>query len=299
MSLLYSMFCACSLEMDSKRLLRPSEDVPADEGATEFEKCFVNVGPTFEANAKTTEVVKPRMRTFDNPAEFAQTTAVFCPALGDHRLDAALAKFLPMRLGVIATVCVDDLGLLKRPATYAANRWNGVKQRQQLGDVVTIRASEDRADRNAIGVYENVVLGTWSRAIRGVRTSFSPAPTARTDEESTAAREKSSSPASRNFASSSSCNRFHTPAFCQSRNRRQQVDPDPNPNLVDRSRQRIPVLSTNRMPFSAARFATGNRPGYFLRRGLSEGSNGSISVHSSSSTIGAPILGSSCSGGQG
>jgi hypothetical protein len=259
----------------------------------------VNVGPTFEANAKTTEVVKPRMSTFDNPAEFAQTTAVFCPALGDHRLDAALAKFLAMRLGVIATVCVNDLGLLKRPATYAANRWNGVKQWQQLGDVVAIRASEDRADRNAIGVYEDVVLGTWSRAIRGVRTSFSPAPTARTDEESTAAREKSSSPASRNFASSSSCNRFHTPAFCQSRNRRQQVDPDPNPNLVDRSRQRIPVLSTNRMPFSAARFATGNRPGYFLRRGLGEGSNGSISVHNSSSTIGAPILGSSCSGGQG
>jgi hypothetical protein len=56
------------LETNSKRLLRPSEDVPADEGTTEFEKCFVNVGPTFEANAKTTEVVKPRMSTFDNSA---------------------------------------------------------------------------------------------------------------------------------------------------------------------------------------------------------------------------------------
>lgn len=94
----------------------------------------MNVGPTFEANAKTTEVVKPRMSTFDNPAEFSQTTAVFCPAPGNHRLDAALAKFLAMRLGVIATVCVDNLGFLKRPATYAANRWNGVDQWQQLGD---------------------------------------------------------------------------------------------------------------------------------------------------------------------
>lgn len=56
-------------------------------------------------------------------------------------------------------------------------------------------------------IDEDVMLGTWSRAIRGVRTSFSPAPTARTDDESTAAREKSSSPTSRNFASSSSCNR--------------------------------------------------------------------------------------------
>jgi len=259
----------------------------------------VNVGPTFEANAKTTEVVKPRMCTFDNPAEFAQTTSVPCPALGNHWLDVALAKFLAMRLGVVATVCVDDLGFVKRPATYAANRWNGVNQRQQLSDVVAIRACQDRADRNAIGVYEDVVLGTRSRAIRGVRTSFSPAPTARTDEESTAAREKSSSPASRNFARSSSCNRFHTPALCQSRNRLQQVEPEPNPNFVGRSRQRIPVLSTNRMPFSANRFATGNRPGYFLRRGFGVGSNGSISAHSSSSTIGAPILGSSCSDDQG
>ena len=74
-----------------------------------------------------------------------------------------------------------------------------------------------------------------------------------------------------------------TPAFCQSRNRLQQVEREPNPNFVDRSRQRIPVLSTNRMPFSAALFATGNRPGYFLRRGFGIGSNGSISAHSDSS----------------
>lgn len=36
----------------------------------------------------------------------------------------------------------------------------------------------------------------------------------------TATREKSSLPASRNFSSSSSCSRFQTPAFCQSRKRR-------------------------------------------------------------------------------
>jgi hypothetical protein len=68
----------------------------------------VKVGPMFEVNAKSTKVVKPRMSAFDNPPEFAQTTAVVCPALGNHRLDAALAKFLAMRLGVVATVCVDD-----------------------------------------------------------------------------------------------------------------------------------------------------------------------------------------------
>lgn len=126
----------------------------------------------FEANAKTTEVVKPRMSTFNNPSEFAQTTAVLGPALGDHRADAALAKLLTMRHRVIATVCVDDFGLLQRSATYALHRWNGVNEWQQLGDVVAIPAWQDRADRNAVGVYQNVVLGTWPRAIRGLRSSF-------------------------------------------------------------------------------------------------------------------------------
>lgn len=58
----------------------------------------------------------------------------------------------------------------------------------------------------------------------------SPAPTARTDDESTAAREKSSWPASRSFASSNSCSRTHTPALCQSRKHCQKVGPEPNPN---------------------------------------------------------------------
>lgn len=249
----------------------------------------MNVSPTLEANTKTTEVVKPRMSTFDNPAEFAQTTAVFCPAPGDHRFDTALAEPLTMRLGVVATVCVDDFRLLKRPAAHAANWRDRINERQQLGDVVAVRAGQDCADGDAIRIDEDVMLGTRSRTIRGVRTSFSPAPTARTDDESTAAREKSSSPASRNFASNSSCNRFHTPTLCQSRKRLQQVEPEPNPNLVDMSHQRIPVLNTNRMPFSAARFETGRRPGYFSRRGFGGGSKGSISAHSSSSMIGALI----------
>ncbi|MBB5405344.1 hypothetical protein QF000_000028 [Paraburkholderia atlantica] len=113
------------------------------------------------------------MSTFDNPTEFSQNAPVFCAAPGNTRRDASLAKSLALCLAVIATVCVDDHGLLKRPATYAANRWNGVRQRQQLGDVVTIRPSEDRADKDAIGVYEDVVLGAWARSV-GLGPAFRP-----------------------------------------------------------------------------------------------------------------------------
>lgn len=50
-----------SLEASSIRLRRTPEAVPADENAAEFQERFVNVGPPIEANAKTTEVVEPRV----------------------------------------------------------------------------------------------------------------------------------------------------------------------------------------------------------------------------------------------
>lgn len=53
----------------------------------------------------------------------------------DHRLDAALAKF-PAMVRSCAAIGVNDLGLLKRAATYTGNRHHGIDERQQLDDVV-------------------------------------------------------------------------------------------------------------------------------------------------------------------
>ncbi|KWC26457.1 hypothetical protein WL50_07570, partial [Burkholderia ubonensis] len=250
-------------------------------------------------------MVEPGVRTFDHPTILAETAAMFGPALRDHGFDTALAQRATVSGGIVAAIGVDDAGLLKRSATDTANWWNRINERQQLRDVVGVRASQDcddgnvvgvRAsqdcdDGNAVGVYEDVVLGTRSRAIRGVRASFSPAPTARTDDESTAAYDRSIWPAARNLSSSNSCSWSHTPAFCQSLNRRQQVAPEPKPSRVGKWFQRIPVLNTNRMPLSAARSDTRGRPGSLFARGFAGGSNGSISIHSSSSMIGASILG--------
>jgi hypothetical protein len=249
----------------------------------------MNVRAAFEANAKTTETMEPRVSPFDDPTAFAEAATVFGAAPCDDRPDAALAKSATMRIGIVATVGVNDLGLAKRPTACAANLRDGVDQRQQLRDIVAIRACQNRADRNAVCVYEHVVLGPRSRAIRGVRPSFWPAPTARTDDESTAAHERSSWPDARSLSSSRTCSRSHTRACCQSCSRRQQVAPEPNPNRVGRWFHRIPVFSTNRMPLRAARSETGRRPGYRLRRGLGGGSSGSISAHSSSSMMGAGI----------
>lgn len=247
------------------------------------------IGTSLETNTEATEVMQPSMRAFHDPAIFAKATAMFGTALGDHRLDTAISQRLPMSLGVVTTIGVDHTRSVQWVAAQSANRRNRVDQRQQLRDVVDVRAGQDRGERRAVGVGDDVVLGTGSRSIGRVLPSFWPAPTARIDDESTAAREKSIWSAARSFASSSSCRRSHTPAACQSRSRRQHVTPEPQPISAGRSRQRSPVLRTNKMPVSAARFETGRRPGFFSRRGLGGGSNGSISIHNSSSMIGLPI----------
>ncbi len=249
----------------------------------------MNVSAALETTTEAAEVMQPGMRAFNDPAIFAKAAAVFGAAPGDHRLDTALAQHSPMSLEVVTSIGVDHTRSAQRVAAQSANRRNRVDQGQQLRDVVDIRTGQDRGERRAVGVGDDVVLGTGARSIGGVWPSFWPAPTARIDDESTAAREKSIWSAARSFASSNSCRRSHTLAACQSRSRRQQVTPEPQPISTGRSRQRSPVLRTNRMPVSAARFETGKRPGFFSRRGLSGGSSGSINIHSSSSMIGLPI----------
>lgn len=190
---------------------------------------------------------------------------------------------------VVAPVCIHAAGSAQRPATQASDQHNGINERDRLCDVVTAGAGQDRPDRCAVRIRGDVVFGTGSRPIGGVRASFLPAPTARIDEESTTTREKSISSAARSFARSTACSRSHTLACCQSRSLRQQLTPEPHPISAGKSRQRIPVFSTNGIPVNAALSGTGLRQGYIKRRGFAGRKRGSISVHRLSSMIGLPI----------
>ncbi len=249
----------------------------------------MDLGKSLVANSKTMEIMEPSMSTFDYPSIFSKATAMLSAALCKNGFDAPIAQFLPVCFGVVSAIGVDDLRLLQRAPADATDGWNRVDERQQLCDVMAICTGQDDRERHPICVGSNMVLRAWSRTIYGVRPSFWPAPMARTEDESTTTREKSIWPAARNSASSSSCNRSHTPASCQSRKRRQQVTPEPQPISAGRSRQRSPVRNTNKMPLNAARSGTGLRPGYFSRRAFGCGSKGSIRFHNSSSMIGLSI----------
>ena len=88
-------------------------------------------------------------------------------------------------------------------------------------------------------------------------------------------------------SSSARWSRSQTPAACQSRSRRQQVMPEPQPISLGSIAQGMPVRSTKTMPSSALRSSTGGRPPF--GRGGRSGSSGATSAQSASETSGSAI----------
>jgi len=193
-----------------------------------------------------------------------------------------------MWLRVIGPVPQSRLGAAARPTHFTRDGWDGIDQRQQLRDVIAVGPRDRDRQWNPIGRGQQMMLGARFAAIRGIGTRLRPPKTARMELESTTAREKSIWSAWRSSLSKTRWIRSQTPACCQSRSRRQQVMPLPQPISRGRASQGMPLRSTNRMPVSTARLSKGFRPGY-RNRLFFTGSTGSISSHRRSSTIGLAI----------
>ena len=251
----------------------------------------MDVGATFAADAKPFELVEPTDGPFDDPARLAQPAAVFDPAVGDDWLDVSLPQLRLVRPRVVRPVRLGARRSVARPSTPTLEGRDGVDKRKELGDVMIIRSSERDHQWDALRVGEDVVLAARTGAVGRVRSRLGPPFSARTLELSITARDQSILPAWCNSVSSTWWIFFHTPACCQSRSRRQQVTPDPQPICSGKYSHGIPVCSTKTIPVSAAQFGTRGRP---VRRGLRRGRCGSISSHSASSTNTFAIVGPPC-----
>ena len=236
----------------------------------------MNVHAALVADAQTPVLMQPADRALDDPARGAETAAVSGPAMGEHRLNVPLSqlRFVPLR--VVRAVALDARRAEARAPALALKGRNGVDQREELGDVVSIRTSERDHQRDALRFGEDMVLAARARAIRGVGTGLGPPFTARMLELSTTARDQSIAPAWWNAASSARWIFCHAPAACQSRSRRQQVIPDPQPISLGRYSQGQPLISTKMIPVRAARSGTRGRPVFCPEP---RASCGSISSH--------------------
>ena len=235
-------------------------------------------------DTQTTEPVQQRDRLFHYPAMNTQTGAVFDTASGKVGGDAFTTYLVAVDVVVVGPVGVQAVWSPAWTAAFAAYRRDGLDQREELSDVVSVAAGQGDGQRDARAFGDDMVfragLGTVDRA----RAGFGPPFKARTCEPSITALDQSNLSAALSSASSSSCRRCQTPAWCHWANRRQQVIPEPNPNSCGRNSHGIAVYSTNRMPHSTCRSGTRLRPGLRKRRGC-WGNSGSIRSHSPSGTI--------------
>ncbi len=245
----------------------------------------MNIRTPLITNSQSAKLMQPGKGTLNYPTSLTQATAVSSSSFGQQRFDIQKSQSKPVWLRIIATITLNDIRSFSRSSLFACYWRNCLNQRKKLGDIMTVSTGNCDCKRHSVSIGNYMVLTAVFTSIRGVWAGFLPPKTARTDAESTTAREKSILSAFRNLLSKVWCILSQTPAFCQSRSLRQQVIPEPQPISFGRCSQPIPVLSTNSIPVNAARSDMGFRPGY---RNLLFffGINGSMISYNWSSNIG-------------
>ena len=173
----------------------------------------MDAGASFIADVEASESMQPSQRAFDDPPSLSETAAVWGPALRQLGPHPTPMQLVPMALGIVTAVALDTRGLMAGPAGPAAQDRKRIDQRQQFGDVIAVGGGQARDNRNPLGVGENVMFRPLLPAIGGVRSSFFPPRSARTELLSTMARTRSSSPRLRSSVSKTSCRRRQTPAL--------------------------------------------------------------------------------------
>jgi hypothetical protein len=221
----------------------------------------MDVVSLFVANAESALVEQPREGGFDHVTPFAQTAPMFGVALGYQRMNAAFAqRSANLVLGIIGPIRKQAVGPFPGSAAGLFDGLDCVHHRHRHLGVVHVGGCVFDRQRSAVAVGQRVSLRAIFPTISGVRPSLAPPKSARTEQLSMTTLDQSISSACPNSSSSAFQIFFQTPAACQSRNRRQQVMPLPQPNSVGRYSQGQPLRRTKRMPVRAARSETRGRP---------------------------------------
>ena len=267
------------------------KDLQAEERAGQVQQPLEQVGAPLVAHPQAAATEEPRKTPLDDPPVPPQSLGGVDAAASDARGDAPATQGTTQRGRVVGFIGVEfgrALARTTRLPPWADDRRDGINQRKQLGRVVGIGRRETDRQRDAVPVDDQVVLGARLAAVDRVPAGLLAPFLARTLRESTLARVQSTAAASPSQLSNVSCSRSQTAAFCQSRSRRQQVVPLPQPSSFGSSRHGQPVRRTKTMPPRAARSWTRGRPPFGF--GGSLGSRGSMASQRSSGTRDAAFM---------
>jgi len=227
-------------------------------------------------------------------AVLAEPAATGGVAFGDPGCHSMLTQG-PTNLlfGIVGPIRQDFIRTFPRPTPALPDAGNRIHQGHHDLRIVNVGPRALHGQWGPLSVHNQMPLRTILAPIRGIRPGFRLPKSARTEQLSKAEVDQSMASACPT-SSRRACRIFcQTRADCQSRRRRQQVMPLPQPISQGRYSQGVPVLSTNRMPVRQVRSNTRGRPPFGLggsggMRGLmrsqSSSVNSSLATPSSSMT---------------
>jgi hypothetical protein len=220
----------------------------------------VNLGEPFVPDSKAAHLMKPRDRSFDNPAHAAEALSRFDTSSRDPGNDSASPELAPTHGIVIALVGVDLRGAAARPANLSGHRGNSIDCGSHHLGIMRVRSRDARREGDSRRVDDDMVLGAAFAAVCGIRSRLKPPFGAGILDPSMAARSHSIRSARARSLSSSRCIRSQTPARCQALNRRQHVTPEPSPNSGGSMSHGIPDFRTKMIPVRTFRSSVHGRP---------------------------------------
>ena len=252
----------------------------------------MNVVTLLIPHTQTPLVEEPVEGRFHHVAVPPKPTAMGGVPLGDPGCHSALTQRLTdLLFSIIGPIRQHFIRTPSRSTPALLDARNRIHQGHGDLRIVHVGPRVFHGQRGPLPIHNQVPLRTVLAPIRGIRACLRPPKSARTEQLSKAEVDQSMASACPN-SSRRACQIFcQTPAACQSRSRRQQVMPLPQPISRGRYSQGVPVLSTNRMPVRQARSDTRGRPPFGL--GGSGGICGWMRSHSSSVSSGLAMATSS------
>jgi hypothetical protein len=247
----------------------------------------MDVGSPLIAHFQPFLTIQPGMGPLDDPAVTAEFLLRLNAFAGDARRNATLTQGGQILLRLVPFVGVQLVRSFPWSPAWTLDRLDRIQTLFEHRRLVDVGCGQQDGQRDPLAVDHKMALRALFAAIRWILPGFFAPPGEATVEASIAARLQSIRSAWPSRSRKTRWRRSQTPAFCQSRSRRQQVIPDPQPISGGSISHGVPVMSTKRMPVRAARSEIGGRPP--LGRGSREGSKGSMTAHSSSETIGLAI----------
>src|SRR5438309_6253263 len=202
----------------------------------------------FIAELQASAVAKVGKAAFHDIAFLPQTTSVFRTTRSQFADNAHSLDGRDDPGKSVATIPVNGFGLGAHSATQVRNLWHHSQQLHQLSLFTAVGWGDPHRQGKPGRIRQQVAFTAVFPAVDRVRSRVRPPKTARTACASATAWLSCTLPSRPNAWTKRSWISSHTPAFVQSRRRRQQVDPLTPKASVGRLCQDRPARKTKIMP---------------------------------------------------